>query len=86
MLDERQAYVLPKKLRGVIIRLVGSRDLFHLIGSSLLPITVAARSKAWTVFARSNTVTWVRISLEAWMIVFVLFCAGSGLATGWSPS
>jgi hypothetical protein len=33
--------------------------------------------------------SWVRISLKAWMFVyvypvFVLSCAGSGLATGWS--
>jgi hypothetical protein len=33
--------------------------------------------------------SWVRIPLEAWMFVcvysvFVLFCIGSGLATGWS--
>jgi hypothetical protein len=40
---------------------------------------VAARSKAWTVFARSNAGIWVRIPIEAWMSVcvyslFVLFC------------
>jgi hypothetical protein len=34
--------------------------------------------------------SWVRISLKAWMSVyvysvFVLSCVGSGLATGWSP-
>jgi hypothetical protein len=55
------------------------------------PITVAARSKAWTVFARSNTGivgsnptrdTDVCVRL---FCVCVVLCAGSGLATGWSP-
>jgi hypothetical protein len=56
----------------------------------LMPITVAARSKAWTMFARSNagfvgsnpsqgTDVFVRV-----YSVFVLSCVGSGLATGWS--
>jgi hypothetical protein len=40
---------------------------------------VAARSKEWNVFDRSNAVIWVRIQLEAWMSVcvrsvFVLSC------------
>jgi hypothetical protein len=45
-----------------------------------MPITAAARSKAWTVFASSKLVSWVRIPLKAWMSVwcvysvFVLFC------------
>jgi hypothetical protein len=55
-----------------------------------VPITVATRSKAWTVFARSTLGSWIRIPLKAWMFVyvysvFVLSCVGSGLATGWSP-
>jgi hypothetical protein len=54
-------------------------------------ITVAARSKAWTVFARSNTGIVdsnptrgmdVCVSL---LCVCVVLCVGSGLATGWSP-
>jgi hypothetical protein len=56
-----------------------------------LPITVAARSKAWTVFARSNTGI-VGSNLTRGMdvcvrvfCVFVVLCVGSGLATGWSP-
>jgi hypothetical protein len=51
-----------------------------------MPITVAARSKAWTVFARSNT--GIVGSNPIWGIdvsVYVVLCAGSGLATGWSP-
>jgi hypothetical protein len=45
-----------------------------------LPVTVAKRSKAWTVFARSEAGSWVRISHKAWMFgmcvysVFVLSC------------
>jgi hypothetical protein len=35
------------------------------------PITVVSRSKAWTVFARSITGSWVRIPLEAWISVCV---------------
>jgi hypothetical protein len=57
-----------------------------------VPITVAARSRAWTVFSPPQTLrSCVRISLEARMSVCVLFCvcvflcAGSDLATGWSP-
>jgi hypothetical protein len=55
------------------------------------PITVAARSKAWIVFTRSNTGImgsnptrgmdiWVRL-----FCVYVLLCVGRVLATGWSP-
>jgi hypothetical protein len=53
-------------------------------------ITVAARSKAWTVFVRSNTGivgsnptqgTDVYVRLFS---VCVVPCVGSGLATGWS--
>jgi hypothetical protein len=59
-----------------------------------LPITAAAQSKAWTVFARSNA------GIVGWnptqgmdiccMYAFILglccpvLCLGSGLATGWS--
>jgi hypothetical protein len=55
-----------------------------------MPITVTARWKAWTLFARSNTgivgsnPTWdmdVRVRL---FYVCAVLCAGSGLATGWS--
>jgi hypothetical protein len=56
-----------------------------------MPITVAARSKAWTVFSRSNTgivgsyPTWdmdVRVRL---FYVCAVLCADSGFETGWSP-
>jgi hypothetical protein len=42
------------------------------------PITVAARSKAWTIFARSNA------GIVCVYSVCVVLCVGSGLATGWS--
>jgi hypothetical protein len=45
-----------------------------------------ARSKAWTVFVRSNAGIVVRIALEAWMSLYVysVFVLGNGLAAGWS--
>jgi hypothetical protein len=52
------------------------------------PITVAARSRAWTVFARSNTgIVGSNPTLKAWISVLCAFilCVGRGLATGWSP-
>jgi hypothetical protein len=55
------------------------------------PIKVAARSKAWTVFARSN-VGIVGLNPTQGMdvcvrlfCVRVVLCVGNGLATGWSP-
>jgi hypothetical protein len=58
-----------------------------------LPITVAARSKAWTVFACSNTGVLrsnptQRICLYCGRLfcVCVVLCVGRGLATGWSPT
>jgi hypothetical protein len=39
----------------IFIRTTNSETQFKLCSSYLLPITVAARSKAWTVFALSNT-------------------------------
>jgi hypothetical protein len=65
--------------------------LFRVAGSQK-PVAVAARSKAWTVFAFSNT--WIVGSnptqgmdvCVCLFCVFVVLCVGSGLATGWSPS
>jgi hypothetical protein len=65
---------------------------FNILQIFTLPITVAPRSKAWTVFTRSNAgivgsnptqdvVVCVRL-----FFVCVLLCVGSGLAAGWSPS
>jgi hypothetical protein len=53
------------------------------------PITEAARSKEWNVFARSNTEI-IGSNLTHGMdvcvySVFVFPCVVSGLALGWSP-
>jgi hypothetical protein len=56
-----------------------------------VPITVAALSKAWTVFVHSNTgivgsnTTWGMDICVRLFCVCIVLCAGSGLATGWSP-
>jgi hypothetical protein len=55
------------------------------------PITVTARSKAWAVFARSNTEIVVSNPTRGMDVCVGLFCVrvflyvGSSLATGWSP-
>jgi hypothetical protein len=55
------------------------------------PITMAARSKAWTVFVRSNTTIVGSNPTQGMDIcvrlccVCVVLCGGSGLATDWSP-
>jgi hypothetical protein len=53
----------------------------------LRPITVAARSKAWTVLARSNTGIVGSKPTQGMDVCLHFFCVcvGSGLATGWSP-
>jgi hypothetical protein len=54
------------------------------------PITLAARSKAWTVFNRSNAGVVGSNPTQAMDVYVRLFCVclvlcvGSGLATGWS--
>jgi hypothetical protein len=55
------------------------------------PITVAAQSKTWTVFDRSNagivgsnTTQGMDVCVRL-LCVCVVLCVGSGLATGWSP-
>jgi hypothetical protein len=54
-------------------------------------ITVAARPKAWTIFARSNTgvvgsnATRDRDVYLRLLCVCVVLCVGSSLATDWSP-
>jgi hypothetical protein len=54
-------------------------------------ISMAARSKAWTVFARSNAgivgsnpTLGVDVCMRLFC-VYVILCVGSGLVTGWSP-
>jgi hypothetical protein len=57
----------------------------------LLPITVTARSKAWTVFARSKAgivSSNPNQDMDACVRLFcvrIVLCVGSGFATGWSP-
>jgi hypothetical protein len=55
------------------------------------PITLASRSKAWTAFALSKTGVGgsnptqnVNVCVRLFHVCTVL-CAGSGLASGWSP-
>jgi hypothetical protein len=55
------------------------------------PITVAAWSKAWTAFARSNSgvissnpTRGMDVCVRL-LCVCVVLCVGSGLAMGWSP-
>jgi hypothetical protein len=56
-----------------------------------IPITVTARSEAWTVFACSNTGVVGSIPTRGMDVgvrlfcVCVVLCLGSGLATDWSP-
>jgi hypothetical protein len=65
--------------------------VFCMLDMEMLLIPVAARCKAWTVFARSNagTVgsnsTWSMNGCVRLFCVCVVLCAGSGLATDWSP-
>jgi hypothetical protein len=55
------------------------------------PITLTARSKAWTAFARSNTGIVGSNPTRGMDVCVRLFCVcvvlyvGSGLATGWYP-
>jgi hypothetical protein len=48
-----------------------------------MPITVAARSKAWTVFGHSNHTPGMDVCVS-YPVRVVLYVA-SGIATGWSP-
>jgi hypothetical protein len=55
------------------------------------PLTVAALSKAWTLFARSNTGIVDSNPTQGMDVCVrllhacVVLCVGSGLASGWSP-
>jgi hypothetical protein len=71
--------------------------LFHVLSEKIMilncltPITVSTRSKAWTVFASSNTAVAGSNPIRAMNVYVCLFCvcvvlcAGRRLATGWSP-
>jgi hypothetical protein len=65
--------------------------LFIRQGNRSRPMTVTVRSKAWDVFAHSNTgivgsnpTRGMDVCVRLFCVCFVL-CAGSGLATGWCP-
>jgi hypothetical protein len=74
-----QTHVLPQGLLWITDRY--SRDQ---------PITVASRSKAWTIFARSNAAIVGSNPTQGMDVcvrlfcVCVVLCVGNGLATGWS--
>jgi hypothetical protein len=68
---------------------VRTSDSFYLSTPYHLSITVAVRSKAWTVFARSNTATvgsspsrGIDVCVHLFCVCGVL-CADSGLVTGY---
>jgi hypothetical protein len=54
---------------------------------TVLLITVAAQSKAWTIFSRSNTGMVDSNPIQGMDVFVRLFrvYVGSGLAAGWSP-
>jgi hypothetical protein len=61
-------------------------SILRLYSVELLPITMTARSEAWTVFARSNTENVLSNSTRGTDVcACVVLCVGSGLATCWSP-
>jgi hypothetical protein len=49
------------------------------------PVTVAARSEAWTVFALSNAGIVGSNPTQGVDVCAFVLCVGSRLATGWSP-
>jgi hypothetical protein len=56
----------------------------------IMPVAVTVRSKAWTVFAHSNTGIMgsnPTQDVDVFLRLFCVYvlCVGSGLATGWSP-
>jgi hypothetical protein len=76
---------------GAICVLRNSSGTVDLYKVKAMPFTVVAWSKAWTVFARSNTGIVGSNPTQSMAICVRLFyicallCVGSGLATGWSP-
>jgi hypothetical protein len=67
------------------------KSIFHVPRYNNSPITVAAQSKVWTVFARSNTgvvglnpTRGMDICVRLFCFCAVL-CVSRGLATDWSP-
>jgi hypothetical protein len=84
------AYISNNKCEGLTFAWLNF-EYFKMEYRFVSPITVAAWSKAWTVFAGSNAGivgsnptqdmdVYVRL-----FCVCVVLCIGSGLATGWFP-
>jgi hypothetical protein len=86
-LDQCVTFCAVYAYKEYVSRTLGRRTNRDLKYCSCRPQWPSARSKAWTVFARSNTGIVARIPLEAWMsvCVCVVLFVGRGLATCWSP-
>jgi hypothetical protein len=77
----------------LLIAYIRTANYFGAISESLYkPITVTARSKAWTVFARSNAMIvgsnptqGMEVCVVYIYSVCLVMCVGRGLETGWSP-
>jgi hypothetical protein len=81
-----QPFINPQKSCGSLYSVIYlflsfvSRRVYY------LSITVVARSKAWNIFARSNTgIVGSNLTQDIDVCVNSVFVLGSGLATGWSP-
>jgi hypothetical protein len=76
----------PRKNHGVSYAYVFNIDIQYKTVISRSPSTVAAHSKAWTVFARSNSEIVCSSPSQGMDVCLPLLCVcvGSGLATGWS--
>jgi hypothetical protein len=86
------SWVCPAQFRAIgIWSFVGYIFGFYSEQVLFWTITVAARSKAWTIIACSNTGIVISNStrgMDVWVRLFcvcVILCVGSGLATIWSP-
>jgi hypothetical protein len=77
---------IPRRLMELHAMKCDMRNVNYESVLYMKPITVAARSKTWTVFARSDAGIVGSNLTEAWMFVYVysVFVLGSGLAIGWS--
>jgi hypothetical protein len=94
------SFRLAKENRHLQLHFHCDRHFYYLVANDVMltvmhsqtqSIAVAARSKAWTVFARSNTgivgsnpTTGIDVCVRLFCVRIVL-CAVSGIATGWSP-
>jgi hypothetical protein len=86
-LKQRQHQYKRQKLTRCFSQMHSWFYILNLTNLTNWPITVAARSEAWTIFARSNTGIVGSNPTQGMDVCLYLFCvcAGSGLATGWFP-